>query len=151
MIPRFHQHRVCEQSLRIAETASLACHAFSALALDFLFRQECSPLTSCSIGQASALCAEQQRVRTFGVVEASLSGVNLRLQYWAQIGGVHGRQVLRTHFARLALNKRKDHFLTQSARSVLETLARMLVVLLPAYVGFVRLNSVTARTKYAAV
>src|SRR6266705_1380881 len=241
MLSRSHPLQACELSRQIAETLSLGCHAFSFLALGFLLRQLCSPLTSCSIGQASAFGAEQQRVRTFGVVqasldptpvnlllglavvvseiefsaialqvlradmmestdnaaledgekpfdgvgmriaahifaaamvdrfvagehrrensvlafpvghEASLSGVNLRLQYWAQVGGVHGRQVLRTHFARLALNKRKDHFLTQSARSVLETLARMLVVLLPAYVGFVRLNSVAAPTKYAAV
>src|SRR6266850_2729031 len=79
MIPRFHQHRVCEQSLRIAETASLACHAFFALALDFLFRQECSPLTSCSIGQAFALRADQQRGRAFGVVQASLNPASVKL------------------------------------------------------------------------
>src|SRR6266513_5607612 len=74
-----HQRQACAQSQRIAETAFPGCHAFSFLSLGFLLRQSCSPLTSCSIGQAFALRADQQRVRAFGVVQASLNPSSFKL------------------------------------------------------------------------
>src|SRR5438552_1931199 len=81
MTSRSHQLQARAQSRQIAETAFQECHAFSFLALGFLLRQLCSPLTSCSIGQAFALRADQQHIRALGVVQASLhpASVNLLL------------------------------------------------------------------------
>src|SRR6266581_2119303 len=82
--------------------------------------------------------------------KARLSGIQLRVKDWAQIRSVDGRKVERTRLAGLPFNQRKDHLFSQTARRILQALTRMLVVLLPANVGFVRFNRIAADREHTA-